>query len=112
MKILNRKTRKAIRKSVAKVLKKHGPQIAAGLAGGISSTLATLASTDEAGSRGAKSNLAKLSETVSGYLSGEPGEPRKKSRSSNDAAIRKPSSKRGKGRKKSLRPAAHAEPEI
>jgi hypothetical protein len=34
-----------IRKSVKKVVKKHGPKLVASLAGGIPSTLATLAST-------------------------------------------------------------------
>lgn len=51
MKLVNRKTRKAIRKSLKKVVKKHGPEIVAGLAGVIASTLATLASTDAPGTR-------------------------------------------------------------
>lgn len=67
MKIVNRKTRKAIRKSVNKVLKKHGPEFAAGLAGSVASALATLASTQAPG-RGKKSNLAAMSERVSDAL--------------------------------------------
>jgi hypothetical protein len=34
MKLVNKKTRKAILKSVRKVIKKHGPQLAAALGGG------------------------------------------------------------------------------
>ena len=74
MKLVSGKTRKAIRKSVRKVIGKHGPQIAAGLAGGIASTLATLARTEAPGSKGKKSNLAKLSEDVSGKLTGSTDE--------------------------------------
>ena len=66
--LIKNKTRKAIRKGVEKVINKHGPQIAAGLAGGIASTLATLAGTEAPGSKGKKSNLAKLSEDVSEKL--------------------------------------------
>lgn len=69
MKIVNRKTRKAIRKSVGKVIKKHGPEMAAGLAGGIASTLATLAGTEAPGTKGRKSNLAALSKKVSKKVS-------------------------------------------
>ena len=67
MKLMTKKTRKAIRKSVGKVIRKQGPVIAAGLAGSIASTLATLAGTEAPGSKG-KSNLAKLSEDVSDKL--------------------------------------------
>ncbi|HZA35989.1 MAG TPA: hypothetical protein VE505_13715 [Vicinamibacterales bacterium] len=70
VKLMRRKTRKAIRKSVGKVIHNYGPQIAAGLAGGIASTLATLAGTEAPGSKGKKSNLAKLSEDVSEKLTG------------------------------------------
>ena len=45
MKLVKRKTRKAISKSVNKVIKKHGPEVAAGLTGSIASALATLAGT-------------------------------------------------------------------
>jgi len=70
MKLMKKKTRKAISKSVGKVIHKHGPAIAAGLAGSIASTLATLAGTDAPGSKGKKSNLARLSEDVSDKLTG------------------------------------------
>lgn len=49
MKLMKRKTRKAIEKSVAKVIKKHGPKIATGIAAGLASSLATLVSTDDSG---------------------------------------------------------------
>jgi len=68
MKMVNRKTRKVIRKSVKKVVKKHGPKIVAGLAGGIASTLATLASTDAPGTKGKQSNLRKAVNQVSDAL--------------------------------------------
>jgi hypothetical protein len=67
MKLLKRKNRKAIRKSVNKVMKRHGPAIAAAIGGGIASTLAALASTEAPDGKG-KSNLAKLSENVSEAL--------------------------------------------
>jgi hypothetical protein len=73
MKLVSRKTRKAIRKSVSKVIRKQGPVIAAGLVGSIASTLATLAKTEAPESRG-KSNLAKLSEDVSDKLTGSTDE--------------------------------------
>ena len=74
MKLVKKKTRKAISKSVSKVIQKHGPAIAAGLAGSIASTLATLAGTEAPGSKGKKSNLAKLSENVSEKLTGSTDE--------------------------------------
>jgi hypothetical protein len=61
MKLVNRKTRKAIEKSVRKAMKKHGPALMAGLASGLASTLATLAKTEAPGKRG-KSNLARVLE--------------------------------------------------
>jgi hypothetical protein len=73
MKLIDRKTRKAIRKGVnkalkssgmKKALKRHGPEIAAGLAGSLVSTLATLASTTAPGTKGKRSNLARLSDTA------------------------------------------------
>jgi len=78
MKLVNKKTQKAIRKSVKKVIKKHGPEMAASLAGGIASTLATLASTDAPGTKGQKSNLAKLSRKVSDTVLGEDGKKARK----------------------------------
>jgi hypothetical protein len=77
MKLMKRKTRKAIQKSVRKVIKRHGSEAAAGLAGGVASALATLASTDAPGTKGKKSNLGKLSQQVSQALAGD---DRKKSR--------------------------------
>jgi hypothetical protein len=69
VKLMNRKTRKALRKSVQKVIRKHGPEIIAGLAAAVASAMATLASTEAAGSDGKKSNLGKLSDKVAGALS-------------------------------------------
>ena len=63
MKLMNRKTRKAIRKHVRKAISKHGPAIAAGLVGGIASTLAAMASTDDSDNNG-HSRLGKLSDKV------------------------------------------------
>jgi hypothetical protein len=74
MKLMKKKTRKAISKSVGKVIHKHGPAIASGLAGSIASTLATLAGTEAPGSKGKKSNLAKVSEDVSEKLTGSTDE--------------------------------------
>jgi hypothetical protein len=74
MRLVKKKTRKAISKSVGKVIQKHGPAIAAGLAGGIASTLATLAGTEAPGSKGKKSNLAKLSDDISERLTGSTDE--------------------------------------
>ena len=71
---MKKKTRKAISKSVGKVIHKHGPAIAAGVAGSIASTLATLAGTEAPGSKSKKSNLAKLSEDVSEKLTGSTDE--------------------------------------
>jgi hypothetical protein len=67
MKILKKKTRKAIEKSLRKVIKQHAPAIAAGLATGLASSLATLAGT-EAPDGGGKSNLGKIVENVQAAL--------------------------------------------
>jgi hypothetical protein len=77
MKILDRKTQKAIRKVFTKVIRKHAPEIAAGLAGSLSATLATLAGTDTPGGT-KKSNLAALSETLSDMVTGGGKKSRKK----------------------------------
>ena len=87
MKLVSKKTRKAIRKSVSKVIRKQGPAIAAGLVGSIASTLATLANTEAPESKG-KSNLAKLSEDVSDKLTGSTDE-RIRGGSSDESAKRK-----------------------
>jgi hypothetical protein len=68
VKLMNRKTRKVIRKSLRKVIRKHGPGIITGLAAAAASAIATLASTEAAGTGGRKSNLGKLSEKVAGAL--------------------------------------------
>ncbi len=73
MKLVNRKTKKAIQKSVRKVIKKHGPEVAAGLVGSVASTLATLASTEAPRSRGKQSNLAELSTKLSATVAGDKG---------------------------------------
>jgi hypothetical protein len=69
LKLMNRRTRKAIRKSLRKVIRKHGPEIITGLAAAAASAIATLASTDAAATEGRKSNLGKLSDKVAGALS-------------------------------------------
>lgn len=61
MKLVNRKTKKAIEKSVRKAMKKHGPALIAGLASGLASTIATLARTEAPHGHG-KSNLASMAE--------------------------------------------------
>lgn len=78
MKLVNRKTQKAIRKSVKKALKKHGPKIVAGLAASIASTLATLASTDAPGTKGRQSNLRKAVRQFSDVLTGDTGKRSRK----------------------------------
>jgi hypothetical protein len=70
MKLLKRKTRKAIKKQFKKAINKHGPEIAAGLIGGLASTLMTLANTDEDGS--GKTKVGKLAKKVEGAFNGEP----------------------------------------
>jgi hypothetical protein len=88
--IVKRKTRKAILKSVNKVVKKHGPKVAAGLAGSIASALAALAGTQAPGRKGKKSNLAALSERVSDAV----GEGSRESRTKADKKKRKHGKKR------------------
>lgn len=95
MKIMKRKTRKAIRRSVKKVVKKHGPEVAAGLVGSVASAVATLASTKAPGRKGKQSNLAAMSERVSDALIGE---SRTKGRSG-----KKTDKKKGKHGKKRAR---------
>jgi hypothetical protein len=63
VKIINKKTRRALEKSLRKAIKKHAPAIAAGLASGLASSLATLASTETPDGRG-QSNLGKIVEKV------------------------------------------------
>jgi ATP-dependent protease HslVU (ClpYQ) peptidase subunit len=72
MKIMKKKTRRAIRKSVRKLANKHGREIAVGLIGSIASALATLANTEAPGS-GGKSNLAKMSKDISKTLNSDRG---------------------------------------
>ena len=67
MKLVNRKTKKAIEKSVLKAMKKHGPALIAGLASGLASTIATLAKTEAPHGHG-KSNLAEMVEQTKDSL--------------------------------------------
>jgi len=106
MKILTRKTRKAIRKSVGKVVKKHGPEILAGLAGGISSTLATLASTD--GDTNGQSRLTNLSKKVSTLWAGENGRKSERQYESTSGTGKK----KGKSSTKRGDRMAHSEPTV
>ena len=70
MKLLKRKTQKAIEKSVRKAMKKHGPALLAGLASAVASSVATLAKTEAVGKLG-KSNLADLVERTEQSLKGK-----------------------------------------
>ena len=69
MKLVNRKTRKAIEKSVRRAMKRHGPALMATLVSGLASSLATLAATDAPDRRG-KSNLADKLEQATDSLTG------------------------------------------
>jgi len=89
MKLVKRKTRKAIRKSVKKAINEHGPGIAAAVVSGVASTLATLAGTEAPG-KGGKSNLRELSDNVTAAVSGD-DEPDR------DAALRKKHVRKGDG---------------
>jgi hypothetical protein len=64
MKIMKKKTRRAINKTMRKMIKRHGREIAAGLVGSIASALATLAATEAPGADG-RSNLTKMSKKIS-----------------------------------------------
>jgi hypothetical protein len=68
MKLVTRKTRKAIDKSVRKAMKKHGPALIAALASGLASSIATLAKTEAPGRHG-KSHLAELAARAEESLS-------------------------------------------
>jgi hypothetical protein len=69
VKLINRKTQKAIRKSVRKAMRKHGAALVAGLVSGVASSLATLANTEAPGAHG-KSNLANIAGRVEHALVG------------------------------------------
>jgi hypothetical protein len=69
MKLVNRKTKKAIEKSVRKAMKQHGPALIAGLVSGLASTIATLGST-EAPDKPGKSNLADVVDQAKASLTG------------------------------------------
>ena len=77
MKLINRKTRKVLRKNINKAIKKHGPAIAAGLVGGIASTLAAFASTEAPDDKHGQSRLGQLTDKVQGVFAperkGKPG---------------------------------------
>jgi len=69
MKLVNRKTRKLIEKSVRKAMKKHGPALIAAMASSLVSTIATLANTDASDKPG-KSKLGDVVEQAAGALVG------------------------------------------
>ncbi len=69
MKLVNKKTRKSIKKIVRKAMKKNGPALMTGLASAFVSSLATLAQTQAPGKRG-KSNLADLVDRVQDTVTG------------------------------------------
>jgi hypothetical protein len=85
VKLITRKTQKAIRKNLKRAIKQHGPAIAAGLVGGIASTLATLSSNDEFVGD-AKARLNKLSDKVQAITNGRDS---RKGRTGKSAAVRK-----------------------
>ena len=64
MKIMKKKTRRAINKTMRKMINRHGREIAAGLVGSIASALATLAATEAPNADG-RSNLTKMSKKIS-----------------------------------------------
>jgi hypothetical protein len=99
MKLVDRKTKKAIRKSLAKVIKKQGPKIVASLASALASSLATLASTDAPGTHGKKSNLAKLLPKAADMLTGGDGE-----KSHRNGGSEKKDLKKQRGKKRAARP--------
>ena len=84
MKLMKRKTRKAIEKNLRKALKNHGPAIAAGLIGGIASTLAAFAADDDKPKR--DSALSGLSKKGLALFEGKGGK-RGKSRRKGDGRI-------------------------
>lgn len=111
MKLVGRKTRRAIEKSVAKVIKKHGPMIATGIAASLASSLATLLSSDSSGSgtkgrKGKVSTLASLlPKQVTDMFPG--GDSKKKSRTKQATSRRKPKrsgKSEGDGEKKQSEP--------
>jgi hypothetical protein len=69
MKLVNRKTRKLIEKSVRKAMKKHAPALIAALASSLVSTIATLANTDAPDKRG-QSKLGDVVEQAADSLVG------------------------------------------
>ena len=71
MKLIKKKTRKALEKTLRKAIKKHAPAIAAGLASGLASSLATLAGTEASDGKG-QSNLSKIAEKVQEALGQQP----------------------------------------
>jgi hypothetical protein len=91
MKLVSRKTRKAIDKTVRKAMKKHGPALVAAAASGLVSVIATLAKTEAPGKRGT-SNLADLVEGASAAVTGtgkdrpalEAGEKKRKRRTEDE----------------------------
>jgi hypothetical protein len=85
MKLMKKKTRKLIDKTVRKALKKNGPALVAGLAGAFASSLATLANTQAPGKRG-KSNLADVVDRVQNTLTAPHG---KKTRSQSEKKSRR-----------------------
>jgi hypothetical protein len=70
MKLVGRKTKKAIEKSVRKAMKQHGPKIVAALAASLVSSIAALATTDSADKPG-KSNLADIVDRAGDAVSGK-----------------------------------------
>ncbi len=83
MKLVKRKTRKAIKKSVSKAIDKHGPQIAAAVVGGIASTLATLAGAESSEDPG-KSKLTRFAEKVTAGRGRGDDEPAREATSKHD----------------------------
>ena len=85
MKLVNRKTRKVIQKSIRKAMKKHGRVLMASLASALASSVATLANTDAPAKHG-RSNLGNILEQTKKSLSQNGG---KKSRARHSKKKRK-----------------------
>ena len=77
MKLVKKKTRKAIEKTVRKAMKKHGPALMASLVSSLAASIATLAQTEAPG-RSGTSNLGQLVEDAKSAVTGDSG--RKRSR--------------------------------
>jgi hypothetical protein len=84
MKLISRKTRKAIEKSVRKALKKAGPALVAAIVSSLGSAVATLATTESPEKRG-ESNLKAMTDRAK-KTAAEPGKKARKRQARRDSA--------------------------